>query len=75
MTTPRDKEALMRPRQPDLVWLRDLLDHLRSSQQQLEWSQDPAAIHYLAEAMLRDLDCCRRVCLQVHRRAELLTAN
>jgi hypothetical protein len=65
----------MSQRQADLLWLRDILEHLRSSQQQLEWCQDPAAIHYLTEAMLRDLDRCRQLCLKVHRLAELQAVN
>lgn len=65
----------MNPRQADVLWLRDMIDHLRSCQKQLEWSQDPTAVHYLAETMLRDLDCCRRLCQNLHRRAEALCVN
>jgi hypothetical protein len=65
----------MRRRESDLLWLQDMLEHLASSQQQLEWTQDPSAIHYLTESMLRDLDYCRRLCLNLNRRAALQTVN
>ncbi len=65
----------MSQRRSDLLWLRDMLEHLQSCHQQLEWSKDPAAVHYLTDAMLRDLDSCRRLCATLHRRAELVTVN
>lgn len=48
-------------RQSKLNWMRDILDHLRSSYEQ--WSMaDAQSEHYLAETMKRDLDEFRRLC-------------
>ncbi len=52
----------MSRRDSDLLWLRDVLDHLRDCQQQLQWTEDREAVRVLAETMLRDLECCRRIC-------------
>jgi hypothetical protein len=52
----------------DLLWLKDLLDHLASCRRQLEWAEDENTIRVLTEAMLRDLECCRRLCDQLRRR-------
>jgi hypothetical protein len=52
----------MSQRETNLLWMKDILDHLRSCRNQLEWAQDHQAISVLTEAMLRDLDCCRRLC-------------
>jgi hypothetical protein len=49
-------------RQAELLRLRDLLDHLRVCEKQLEWSEDSDALLYLADTMLRDLETCRRIC-------------
>ena len=59
-------------RETTLLWLRDSLEHLTTTQQQLEWSEEREAIRLLTETMLRDLERCRRLveglhhkCLQV----------
>jgi hypothetical protein len=52
----------MSRRASDLLWLRDVLDHLRDCHQQLQWTEDREAARVLTETMLRDLDCCRRIC-------------
>lgn len=59
----------MSQRDANLLWLKDVLDHLRTCQKQLEWTQDNDAIHVITETMLRDLDCCRRLCENLQRRA------
>ena len=61
----------MSQRQSNLLWLKDLLDHLRSCQQQLQWAQDRETVHLLTETMIRDLDCCRRLCESLQRRGQL----
>jgi hypothetical protein len=58
----------MTRRDANLVWLRDILEHLSASQKQLEWADDPEAVRLLTDAMLRDLDCCRRLCETLRRR-------
>jgi hypothetical protein len=61
----------MSQREANLLWLKDTLEHLLSCQQQLEWTEDAETIHVLSETMLRDLECCRRLCEYLHRRSAL----
>jgi hypothetical protein len=58
----------MSQREANLLWLKDVLEHLRSCQQQLEWADDGDSSSVLTEVMLRDLDCCRRLCEQIRSR-------
>jgi hypothetical protein len=64
----------MSQRDTNLLWLGDLLEHLQTCQQQLHWAEDPDTIGVLTETMLRDLESCRRVCLKLHRQAEVPAA-
>jgi hypothetical protein len=59
----------MSQRESNLLWLRDLLEHLTASQHQLQQAEDGETIRVLTESMLRDLDCCRRLCETLRRRA------
>jgi hypothetical protein len=59
----------MSQRHSSLLWLRDLLEHLTTTQQQLQMTNDNDAIRVLTESMLRDLDSCRRQCEALRRRA------
>jgi hypothetical protein len=59
----------MSQREATLLWLKDLLEHLLASQQQLEWTEEPGTIHVLTEVMLRDLESCRRLCEAVQQRS------
>ena len=61
----------MSQRDSNLVWLKDLLDHLTNCQQQLTWAQDAETLSVLTETMLRDLDCCRRLCETLNRRVAM----
>lgn len=65
----------MSQRDTNLLWLRDLLDQLRGKQQQLGWAENPETIRILTENMLRDLECCRRLCESLNRRASLVHAD
>lgn len=65
----------MSHRQAQMLQLRELLQHLLSRQDQLEWSEDPNALDYLTESMLRDLERCKRVCQQMHRRPLVHSVN
>jgi hypothetical protein len=58
----------MSQRDANLVWLKDMLDHLAACRKQLEWAEDPAAVQVITETMLRELECCRRLCEVLHRR-------
>ena len=61
----------MSQREINLLWIKDTLEHLTSCQEQLQWAVDDEAVHLLTETMMRDLDCCRRLCQGLHRRAGL----
>ncbi len=64
----------MSQRDTNLLWLKDTLEHLNSCRQQLEWADDAQAVRVLTEAMLRDLECCRRLCEALHRRVNFQPA-
>lgn len=58
----------MSQREMNLLWLRDILEHLTTNRQLLEWTEDPDTMRVLTDAMLRDLERCQRVCEVLHRR-------
>jgi hypothetical protein len=59
----------MSQREANLLWLKDMLEHLTACQRQLEWAQDKEAVQLLTETMLRDLERCQRVCEVLHQRS------
>ncbi len=59
----------MTPRDQNLQWMKDILDHLQHCRNQLAWAQDDATIHLLSETMLRDLERGRRLCEEWSRRS------
>lgn len=59
----------MSQRQSNLLFLKDLLEHLTTCQQQLEWAEDGDAVLVLTETMLADLERCKRLCEAIRRRA------
>jgi hypothetical protein len=58
----------MSQRNANLLWLKDMLEHLDDCRKQLDWAQDTRTQHMITETMLRDLDCCRRLCETLRRR-------
>jgi hypothetical protein len=58
----------MSQREANLLWLKDILEHLSACRQQLEWAEDKQSVSVLAETMLRDLETCRRLCETIQRR-------
>lgn len=62
----------MNQRENNLIWLKDMLEHLAESREQLEWTEDSLAQRMITESMLRDLDCCRRLCESLRRRGQLV---
>jgi hypothetical protein len=64
----------MSRRESELLWLKDMLEQLTACQQQLEWTQDAESVAVLTQTMIRDLDRCRRLCLDLHRRGQLPVA-
>jgi hypothetical protein len=52
----------MSQRETTLLWLRDILEQLTTTQQRLEWTTDRESARVLTETMLRDLERCTRLC-------------
>jgi hypothetical protein len=52
----------MTQRESCLLWLYDLLEHLREMRQRLEETERPEAARMLVENMLRDLASAHRLC-------------
>ncbi|MBI3409216.1 MAG: hypothetical protein HY040_12790 [Planctomycetes bacterium] len=61
----------MSKREANLLWLKDMFEHLDGCRKQLEWARDSTTQHMITETMLRDLDCCRRLCETLCRRSVL----
>jgi hypothetical protein len=59
----------MSQRETNLLWLKDTLEQLTATQQQLEWTSDPETNRVLTEAMIRDLERCTRLCSALQRRS------
>ena len=64
----------MSQREANLLWMKDMLDHLQHCRQQLCWAEDDETIDLLTETMLRDLERCRRLCEELNRRSRLRRA-
>lgn len=60
----------MTKRDANLQWLKDMLDHLATCRNQLEWARGQEA-DFLTTTMLHDLECCQRVCESLRRRPAL----
>jgi hypothetical protein len=58
----------MSQRESNLLWLRDLLQHLTDCQERLEWAKGPDTVRVITETMLRDLERCRQLCQSMHNR-------
>lgn len=59
----------MSQRDSNMLFLKDMLEHLVSCQQQLQWTTDSQAVHVLTEVMLRDLERCNKLCESIKRKA------
>jgi hypothetical protein len=59
----------MSQRETNLLWLRDLLEHMAANQKRLEWAEDADTVRLLTETMLRDLQRCQRLCEGLHQRS------
>lgn len=60
----------MQQRHSNLLWLKDMIENLTTCQEQLEWSEDDDTVRMLTDTMLRDLDCCRRLCETLRRQRQ-----
>jgi hypothetical protein len=65
----------MSQRESNLLWLKDILENLQHSRQQLAWAEEPNAIALLTENMLRDLDRGRRLCEEMQSRVRVRSAS
>lgn len=63
------EETPMSQRESNLLWLKDLLEHLTACRQRLEWVEGNDAVRVLTETMLDDLERCKRLCENIQRRA------
>lgn len=53
----------MKNRRHTLLWMKDLLDHMASCHDQLQWAEEnDSAREYLADSLMSDLAECRRLC-------------
>jgi hypothetical protein len=57
----------MSQRETDLLWLSDMLDHLKNCQGQLQWTEDSETVALLTETMIHELESCRRLCEALRR--------
>jgi hypothetical protein len=64
----------MSQRETNVLWLRDILEHLSATHKQLEWAEDSETIRLLTESMLRDLERCQRLCEALRQRYTLRPA-
>ena len=59
----------MSQRETTLLGLRDVLEHLTTTQQRLEWTTDRDSVRLLTDNMLRDLERCQRLCEALRQRS------
>jgi hypothetical protein len=52
----------MMDRQTTLLWMKDLIEHMRECHDRLQWTSDGPAEAFLTEALVVDLTECRRLC-------------
>jgi hypothetical protein len=59
----------MTSREANVLWLKDIIEHLSANQQRLEWTDDSDTIRLLTDSMRRDLERCQRICEMLRQRA------
>lgn len=64
----------MSKRESKMLLLKDMVEHLRGSQQQLQWTENPEMIRMITETMIRDLESCRTLCEELNRKARIRQA-
>lgn len=55
----------MRSRRDTLLWMKDIIEHMSRCHEQLEFASDSPAESFLTDAMMVDLNECRRLCEQL----------
>ena len=56
----------MSTRRHTMLWMKDLIEHMATCQEQLQWASDGRTESFLTETILGDLAECRRLCEQLH---------
>ena len=56
----------MSNRQTTMLWMKDLIEHMATCQDQLQWASDGQTQSFLMETLMGDLAECRRLCEQLH---------
>lgn len=64
----------MSQRESRLLWLKDVIEHLRESHEQLEWTDDPESTSLLLDRMIQDLECGKRICAELRMRTPIRSA-
>jgi hypothetical protein len=52
----------MRNRRTTLLWMKDLIEHMRQCSDQLEWDPEGPASTFLTESLIVNLTECRKLC-------------
>ena len=55
----------MSNRQNTLLWMKDLIDHMSTCHEQLQWAADRRTQSFLADTMMGDLAECRKLCQEL----------
>lgn len=66
----------MRERQSQLLWMKDLIEHMARCHEQLQWTDEGPSAAFLADALHVDLRQCLRLCdeLRGNQRSGQITA-
>ncbi len=55
-------DGTMSNRQNQLLWMKDLIEHMTQCHEQLQWAADGRTETFLTETLMGDLAQCRRLC-------------
>jgi hypothetical protein len=55
----------MRNRQNTLLWMKDLIDHMSTCHEQLQWAGDGRTESFLTDTLMGDLAEIRRLCQEL----------
>jgi hypothetical protein len=58
-------DRTMNSRQNQLLWMKDLIEHMTKCHEQLQWAADGRTETFLAETLMGDLAQCRRLCEEI----------
>lgn len=55
----------MSHRHTTMLWMKDLIEHMATCQEQLQWTSDGRTESFLTDTIMSDLAQCRRLCEQL----------